>query len=65
MLEDDIQHPECPEFVLLNREDVLLLLKIIKQAEYLEAQLTHFDSLGFTSAKKVLERWRRFYFSEV
>jgi len=65
MIREDIEHAECPDFVLMNTGDIRLLLALVAQAEFLAAQLGHFDSLGFGSAKKVLEDWRKIYYSEV
>lgn len=65
MIRDDISDKECPDFVLMNKEDVLLLLKLVEIAEKMAHQTEKFEELGFKTARGILDAWRSHYFHEV
>jgi len=58
LIKEEMHQPDLPDYVLMNRDDVLFLLEIINVGEEMANLTDHSAQRGSKVAKRLIGMWR-------
>ena len=65
LIKEEMYQPDLPDYVLMNRDDVLFLLEIISVSEEMANLTDHSALRGSKVAQRLISMWRELLAHEV